>query len=89
MMTDIAHLALEMQQGRFPEWSPRLIIRIGDAIRETLDQHELLLAGELPQLIDDEMRLRDILIAFGALAKDDRTTGPLDLVEILLPPQES
>lgn len=33
----------------------------------------------------DATRLRDTLVNFGALADDDLTTGPLDLLEILLP----
>jgi hypothetical protein len=34
----------------------------------------------------DLARLRGILEAFGALEPDDKTTGPLDLLEMLLPP---
>ena len=87
-MTDIAHLALEMQQGRFPDWSPKLIMRLGEKLQETLDQHELLMDSDLQPMLDDWLRLREILVAFGALAKDDHTTGVLDIVEILLPPTE-
>lgn len=94
-MTDIAHLALTMQQGKFPEWSPRLIMTLGDALRDNLDQLDLLtdagvdeMIKERHALVAEEYRLREILVAFGALNNDDHATGLLDLVEVLLPPQE-
>lgn len=94
-MTDLAHLQSEMLQGRLPGWSPALIMRVGETLREQTDQLELLTdAGvdatiaEHTVLVEESYRLRDILVAFGALAPDDKTTGPLDLLEILLPPVE-
>jgi len=40
----------------------------------------------LARTLDEAERLRTILVAFGALGEDDHTTGPLDILEMLLPP---
>lgn len=42
----------------------------------------------LQDALIEQGRLRGILEAFGALEEGDTTTGPLDLLEILLPPRD-
>lgn len=87
-MTDVRAMAHDMKLGAFPTWSPKLIARVGEVLDENLDQLELLLSGDIQTLVDDEIRLRKILVAFGAVTADDKVTGSLDILEILLPPVE-
>lgn len=95
-MTDIPALIAEMRLGKFPDWSPRLIMRIGDALQTKLDELDLLTEDTVDQrlkehteMVTEEHRLRQILVDFGALDPGDEITGPLDILEILLPPREA
>lgn len=73
-MTTLAALADAMRMGKFPEWSPALVMRLGDELREALA------VGPLG------MDARSVLVDFGALDANDETTDTVDLLKILLPP---
>lgn len=94
-MNDLRDLAQQMKLGKLIGWDQRAVVRLGELLGEALDELELLTADgvddrlrEHTEMVGDEHRLRDILVAFGALSSDDRATGLLDLVEVLLPPRE-
>lgn len=68
--------------GNFPEWPEHTRVSAGEELRE-------LLQDGVAQAESDDAdleRIRQILIDFGALEKDDYSTGIADLIEALLPP---
>jgi hypothetical protein len=55
-------------------------VSLGRQLDDMLVEHK--------EMLDDMVRIREALIAFGALAEDDRNTGVADLIEVLLPAVE-
>ena len=55
-------------------------VELGRQLDEMITEHE--------EMAADMARLREILEGFGALMEDDRTTGLIDLLEVLLPGRE-
>ncbi len=73
-VSDLRELAIHLLEREHidREWFNVLCDQCG--VDETIEAYEA-----------DAGRLRDTLVNFGALAEDDTTTGPLDLLEVLLP----
>lgn len=68
--------------GRWPDWPEHSIVSAGEELREVIREK----LPELDEFEADHERIGEALIAFGALAPDDNTTGLADLIEALLPP---
>lgn len=85
MTARLQELAAILIMGNPPtSWPPHELIAAGEELRD-------LVRDGLPQANDDRAELERIeqsLIDFGALDKDDRTTGLADLIDVLLPPCE-
>jgi hypothetical protein len=83
-MVTLSALAASMQLGKFPEWSPALTMRLGDALAEQLASGYSGLDDQKATTALAEMRT--IMVDFGALDADDDVTGLPDLLAVLLPP---
>lgn len=85
----LTSLYAAMLLGELPAWPTHEIISAGEELRE-------LVRDDVPKMVTQAAgdraeleRIDEILIACGALDKNDRTTGAADLIEALLPPLES
>ena len=70
-----------MLRGVFPDWDARAITNAGEELRSIMDDAE-----PAEERNEELARIQQILIDFGALGEDDKTTGIADLLEVLLPP---
>lgn len=70
--------------GELPAWPTHELISAGEELRELVRDKAPQAAGDRAEL----ERIDEILIACGALDKNDRMTGAADLIEALLPPLE-
>jgi len=82
-MVTLSALADAMKLGKFPEWSPALIMRLGDELAETIGGHTGLDEQKAASTLAE---MRTVMVDFGALDANDDVTGLPDLLSVLLPP---
>lgn len=80
---DTRQLADRLRLGTCPILSSRDAMDAGDEILALLDGRAI---GQAVIDASTTERVREILVAFGALGADDFTTSPLDILAVLLPP---
>lgn len=75
--------AEHLRMGRCPELAPREAMAAGDEILALLDGREI---GTRTINASVTGKVREVLVAFGAIEPTDYTTSPLDILAVLLPP---
>lgn len=81
-MMDTRELAEKLRLGSCPIMPSRDAMEAGDEIIALLDGRQI---GHAVLDASTAEKVRETLVAFGALAPDDFETPPLDLLSVLLP----
>ena len=80
---DTRELAEKLRLGTLPALSPRDAMEAGDEILALLDGRQI---GAETMNRSHAEKVREVLVAFGAIDAQDFTTAPLDILAVLLPP---